>query len=219
MRQFFLIYFFLVALGLTVLGFRGCKSTQPPLEIFPDMDRQMRFSEQGKSGMFEDGRMDRAPIPGTVPTVTDEQAPYANLTPDNRFREDDYVASGKLEDGTFGDGLPVEVSYEAMQEGQEIYNIYCAICHGDSGNGKGVLAAERYGYPTIVSILQSRIMDQPDGELFNTITLGKNTMGPYGSKIRVEDRWKVVMYVRALQRAASATVDDVPVENRGELGL
>lgn len=219
MRQFFLIYFFLVALALTVLGFRGCKSTKPPLEIFPDMDRQMKFAEQGKTGFFNDGRMDRTPVPGTVPTVTDEQAPYTNLTPDNRFREDDYIATGKLADGTFGDGLPVEVSYEAMQEGQDIYAIYCAICHGDSGNGKGVIAQERYGYPTIASLLQTRIMELPDGDIFNTITHGKNTMGPYGSKIRVEDRWKVVMYVRALQRAASATVEDVPAENRGELGL
>jgi mono/diheme cytochrome c family protein len=219
MRQFFIIYFFLVALAVTVLGLRGCKSTKPPLEIFPDMDRQMRFSEQGKTGFFDDGRMDRQPVPGTVPTITEEQAAFPHLTPDNRFRENDYLASGKLPDGTFGDGIPVEVNYQNMQAGQEMFNIYCAICHGESGNGKGVVAQERYGYPTIASLLQTRLMELPDGDIYNTIVNGKNTMGPYGAKIRVEDRWKVVMYVRALQRAASATIEDVPVENRGELGL
>ena len=219
MRQFFIIYFFLAALVLTVMGFRGCKSTKPPLEIFPDMDRQMRFHEQGKTEFFGDKRMDREPVAGTVPFVTDEQETFPHLSPDNRFREDGYLATGKLDAETFGDGIPVEVSAEAMAAGEEIYAIYCAICHGDSGNGKGVVAQERYGYPTIASLLQERIMDLPDGDIFNTITNGKNTMGPYGSKIRVEDRWKVVMYVRALQRAASATIDDVPAENRGELGL
>lgn len=219
MRQFFIIYFFLVALTVTVLGFRGCQSTNPPLEIFPDMDRQMRFSEQGKSGFFDDGRMDRQPVPGTVPTVTEEHEAFPHLSPDNRFRENDYLATGKLADGSFGDGLPVEVSYQHMQAGQELYNIYCAICHGESGNGKGVVAQERYAYPTIASLLQTRLMELPDGDIYNTIVNGKNTMGPYGAKIRVEDRWKVVMYVRALQRAASATIEDVPVENRGELGL
>lgn len=219
MRQFFLIYFFLLALAVTVLGFRGCKSTKPPLEIFPDMDRQARFHEQGQTNFFADTRMDREPIPGTVPFVTEKQETYAHLSPDNRFREDDYLATGKLEDGSFGDDLPVEVSYANMETGRELYAIYCAICHGDSGNGKGVIAQERYGYPTIASLLQTRIMDQPDGEIFNTITHGKNTMGPYGAKIRVEDRWKVVLYVRALQRAASATVEDVPEEHKGELGL
>jgi mono/diheme cytochrome c family protein len=106
-----------------------------------------------------------------------------------------------------------------LREGQKLYNIYCAICHGDSGNGAGVVAQERYGYPTIVSLLLSRIAEQPDGEIYNTIVNGKNTMGAYGSKLRVEERWKVVMYVRALQRAASGTVEDVPQEFRRELGL
>lgn len=219
MRQFFLIYFFLIALALTVLGFRGCQSTKPPLEIFPDMDRQMRFSEQGKTGFFQDGRMDREPVPGVVPTVTDEQERFPHLVPYNRFFEDDYLASGKLEDGAFGDGIPVEVSYENMEHGSDIYAIYCAICHGDSGDGKGVIAQPRYGYPTIASLLQTRIMEQPDGEIFNTITHGKNTMGPYGAKIRIEDRWKVVMYVRALQRASAGTIEDVPAEEKGGLGL
>ncbi|MEX0326615.1 MAG: cytochrome c [Puniceicoccaceae bacterium] len=219
MRQFFIIYFFLAALVLTVMGFRGCKSTKPPLEIFPDMDRQMRFHEQGKTEFFGDKRMDREPVAGTVPFVTEEHEAFPHLSPDNRFREDDYLATGKIDAETFGDGIPVEVSLEAMKEGAEIYEIYCTICHGESGNGKGVVASERYGYPTIASLLQTRLIELPDGDIFNTITHGKNTMGPYGSKIRVEDRWKVVMYVRALQRAASATVDDVPAENRGELGL
>jgi mono/diheme cytochrome c family protein len=219
MRQFFLIYFFLVALVLTVFGFRGCQSTKPPLEVFPDMDRQVRFHEQGKSGFFSDDRMDRQPVAGTVPFVTGEQETYTHLSPDNRFRENDYLATGMLDDGSFGDGIPVEVSYENMRAGQEIYAIYCAICHGDSGNGKGVVAQERYGYPTIANMLQARIVDLPDGDIFNTISNGKNTMGPYGSKIRVEDRWKVVMYLRALQRAGTATIEDVPAEKRGELGL
>lgn len=219
MRQFFIIYFFLLALTLTVLGFRGCKSTKPPIEIFPDMDRQMRFHEQGKTQYFDDDRMDRAPIPGTIPHVTAEQEAYDHLTPYNRLQENDYLATGKLDNGEFGSGFPIDVSYSAMEEGQELYGIYCAICHGDSGNGRGVVAQDRYGYSTIASLLQTRIIDLPEGDIYNTIVNGKNTMGPYGAKIRVEDRWKIVMYVRALQRAATASVEDVPAENKGDLGL
>jgi cytochrome c5 len=219
MRQFFIIYFFLFALVVTALGFRGCKSTKPPLEIFPDMDRQMRFHEQGETGFFNDKRMDREPVAGTVPFVTEAQEAFPHLSPDNRFRENDYLTTGKTAEDVFGDGFPIEVSYDSMMKGQEIYAIYCAICHGDSGDGKGVVAQERYGFPTIASLLQDRLKELPDGDLYNSITNGKNTMGPYGSKIRVEDRWKVVMYVRALQRASAATIEDVPAEKRGELGL
>lgn len=218
MRPFFIIYFFLLAATVSLLGFRGCKSKKPPLEVFPDMDRQMRFHEQGKTGFFSDDRMDRLPVPGTIPHVTDVQEAYIHLSPDNRFRDDVYLASGKREDGTFGSGFPMEVSQEAMKEGRELYTIYCAICHGDSGNGRGVVGQDRYGY-TISSLLQSRIMELPEGDIFNTITMGKGTMGPYGARIRVEERWKIVLYVRALQRAASASIEDVPAEKRGDLGL
>jgi hypothetical protein len=219
MRLFFIIYLFLVFLILTVFGLRGCQSTKTPLEVFPDMDRQNKFHEQSSTRFFEDGRTDRLPVAGTVPFVTEKQETYAHLAPDNRFREDAYLVTGRSEEGEFGSGYPVEVSYENMLRGQELFAIFCAICHGETGNGRGVIAQERYGYPTIVSLLQKRIIDQPEGELFNTITYGKNTMGAYGAKIRVEDRWKVVLYMRALQRAATATVDDVPEAKRGDLGL
>jgi len=57
----------------------------------------------------------------------------------------------------------------------------------------------------------------PEGEIFNTITNGKNTMFPYADKLSAEDRWAVISYVRALQRAHHATIDDVPLEQRGGL--
>ncbi len=50
----------------------------------------------------------------------------------------------------------------------------------------------------------------PDGEIFNTITYGKNLMGAYGANVTVEDRWAIIAYVRALQRSQLATVEDVP---------
>lgn len=219
MRQFFLIYFFLLVVGLSVFGLRGCKSTRPPLEVFPDMDRQSRFHEQGETRLFADGRMDRLPVAGTVPHVTPELENYTHLIPDTKFRENDYLVTGKVSEDTFGDGIPIEITSVSMEQGQEIYQIYCTVCHGASGNGKGVVANPRYTYPTIADLLQKRIMELPDGDIYNTITNGKNTMGAYGSKIRVEDRWKVVMYLRALQRASAASVEDVPAELQGELGL
>ena len=220
MRQFFLIYFFLLAGLLTMLGFRGCKFDNPPMELFPDMDRQNKFHEQAQTPLFADGRTDRPKVAGTVPFVTAKQAEFDHLAPDHRFREDSYLVSGMLADGeTFGDGIPVDLTNVNMLRGQELYSIFCSVCHGETGNGNGVIAHERYGYGTIISILQSRIIDQPDGEIYNTIVWGKNTMGAYGAKLRVEDRWKVVMYVRALQRAATATLDDVPPEHRGDLSL
>lgn len=219
MKYFYTIYFFAVVATVSLLGFRGCTSERTPLEVFPDMDRQHKFRPQAESGFFADRRADRPQVPGSVPHITADQEAFPHTAPDNKFREDGYLATGKQQDGSFGAGFPVPVTHEAMARGQELFNIYCAICHGQTGDGKGVVANERYGYATIISLLQSRLATMPEGEIFNTITYGKNTMGPYGAKIRTEDRWKVILYLRALQRAANGTAADVPADKKGELGL
>lgn len=219
LRQFFIIYFFLLVLLVGVMGFRGCKSSRTPIEIFPDMDRQNKLLEQAESPFFADGRADRPKVPGTVPYITEMEATYPNLTPTTAFVEDDYLATGKLEDGSFGDGLPIEVDAQAMEEGQQLFNTFCYMCHGFSGDGNGVLKNPRYGFATIADLTQTRLVDMPDGEIYNTIAWGKNTMMPYGEKLRIEERWKVVLYVRALQRAAHSTIEDVPTEHRRDLGL
>ena len=61
--------------------------------------------------------------------------------------------------------------------------------------------------------------DRPDGNIYNTINKGFNTMYGYGTKLLPEERWAVVAYVRALQRAGLATPQDVPADKRQELGL
>lgn len=218
-RNFLIIYFFAILMVFSVFGFRGCKSQRTPIEIFPDMDHQAKFHPQDRTSFFPDGRTDRPPVPGAVPFVTTKQEIYDHLRPGGHFREDTYIVTGRSLSGEWGDGIPVEINRVNMERGRELYNIYCAICHGTSGNGRGVIAAERYGYPTIISILQERLIDQPDGQIYNTVANGWNTMKGYASQINVEDRWKVVLYVRALQRAATGTMEDVPEARRGELEL
>ena len=62
-----------------------------------------------------------------------------------------------------------------------------------------------------------RLRAMAEGEIFNTITHGKNTMMSYADKLSPDDRWAVVAYVRALQRAAHGTIKDVPAELQGGL--
>jgi mono/diheme cytochrome c family protein len=62
-----------------------------------------------------------------------------------------------------------------------------------------------------------RVVQQPDGQIFNTISYGKTLMGAYAANLSIEDRWAVVAYVRALQRSRLATLDDVPEAKRSEV--
>src|SRR5207237_1775478 len=102
-----------------------------------------------------------------------------------------------------------------MQRGQERFNITCAMCHGATAAGNGI--AKQHGLNTVVTLQDERIRNMADGEIFNTITHGKNTMMSYGPNVTVNDRWAIVAYLRALQRSQNGTAADVPPEARVEL--
>ena len=203
---------FVVVLLLSVMGFRGLRSTRPPIEVFPDMDHQAKYKPQAGSKFFADGRADR-PLPaGTVPFGRDaRQADPAYL------RADDFRYEGKLADGSFGRGFPaqIEVNRELIERGQGRYQIYCAPCHGTLGDGNGI--TKSYGMLTTPTYHDDRLRGMAEGEIFHTITHGKNTMMSYADKLSPDDRWAVVAYVRALQRAAHGSIKDVPPELRGGL--
>lgn len=209
MRYAYYTLAFLVILTLSVMGFRGMTATRPPIEVFPDMDHQAKYKPQGESEFFADGRAAR-PIPaGTVPRGRTTAADAAYL------RADDALYAGKNADGSFVSGFPILVTRELITRGQNRYQIYCTPCHGATGDGNGI--TKSYGMVATPTYHEDRFRIMPEGEIYNTITNGKNTMMPYADKLSPEERWAVVAYVRALQRAAHATIDDVPLEQRGEL--
>jgi len=226
MLRGFLVIFLLCTIAIiAVFGFRGQTSTGPPLELFPDMVRQMKVRAQAPLNFFADGRGSRVPVGGTVPigyempkpeTTTSLAAAVGPYThPRAGFSAGtDYYDTGKMGDH-WGTGIPLEVSRELMQRGQQRFNITCAMCHGAAAAGNGIV--KQHGLATVVSLQDERIRKMSDGEIFNTITNGKNTMMAYGPTIIVPDRWAIIAYLRALQRSQNAAIADVPEEHRAEL--
>ena len=225
LRGFFVIFLLSAIAVIAVFGFRGQKSTQPPTEVFPDMVRQPKVRAQAPLDFFSDGRGPRLPVPGTVPigyempkpetaeTQAIEVGPWSH--PNASFSVGtNYYNTGKMRD-QWGTGIPVEVTRELMERGQQRFNITCAMCHGPAAAGDGI--TKKYGLATVVSLQDERIRKMSDGEIFNTITNGKNTMMAYGPNIIVPDRWAIIAYLRALQRSQNAAIADVPPEHRGEL--
>jgi mono/diheme cytochrome c family protein len=226
LRGFLLISLLFTIALVAILGFRGEKSTGSPIEVFPDMVRQMKVRAQAPSGFFADGRGPRLPIAGTVPIGYDMPKLETIATPASAAGAPptrahvafsagtDYYDTGKMADH-WGTGIPVEVTPQLMQRGRERFNITCAMCHGAAAGGDGI--TKQYGLATVVTLQDDRIRKMSDGEIFNTITNGKNTMMAYGPNIPVADRWAIIAYVRALQRSQTATIADVPAEHRAEL--
>ncbi|MEN3371356.1 MAG: hypothetical protein V7609_3499 [Verrucomicrobiota bacterium] len=229
MLRGFLFIFLLTGLALVAfLGFRGQKSTGSPIEVFPDMVRQMKVRAQAPLGFFADGRGARVPVAGTVPVgyempkAGSEPSPGAVAIDPNVYSQPhlrfsggpDYFNTGKM--GTnWGTGIPMQVDGYLMERGKQRFNINCAVCHGATGAGDGI--TKQYGLTTVVSLQDESKRKMADGEIFNTITNGKNTMMAYGPNLSVTDRWAIIVYLRALQRSQNATEADVPPEHRAEL--
>ena len=226
LRAFFLIFALVTIAWLAVFGFRGQKSGKPEIEIFPDMVRQPKVRAQSESNFFPDQRGARQPVDGTVPigyemplpedegTAVDQQGEMA-MQPRLGFTEGtDYFNTGKM-GANWGTGIPLEVTPALMQRGEQRFNINCAVCHGPLAAGDGIV--KQYGLATVVSLQDDRLRNMADGEIFNTITHGKNTMMAYGPRVTVHDRWAIICYLRALQRSQHASAADVPPEHQADL--
>ncbi len=219
-KKITIVYVLLIALVVSVLGFRGSKSRREPLYIFPDMDRQQKYYPQLESGFFENGMADQLPPANTVVrgNALDRKAVFSEAYSADHLK-DLFLLTGKDGEGQFASGFPMEVTHEMMAKGKERYDIFCSACHGYAGDGNG--AIKNFPGPSLApaNLTQDLFVQQPEGEIYNTIANGKNTMMAYGDKLNPEERWAVVLYVRALQRAANGSVEDVPDSERKGLGL
>src|ERR1700704_6468516 len=228
LRGFFLIFLLIGVAIVAVFGFRGQTSTGSPIEVFPDMVRQMKVRAQAPLAFFADGRGSRVPVAGTVPigyempNGNSEASPGVapvpsemNAQPHLGFSSgNDYFNTGKM--GTnWGTGFPLPVNVDLMERGKQRFNINCAICHGPTAAGNGM--TKQYGLATVVTLQDERIRNMADGEIFDTITHGKNTMLAYGPNVTVNDRWAIICYLRALQRSQNGTANDVPASASAEL--
>lgn len=223
LRYFFALFFIAVIAVLAIAGFRGEISTRRPIEIFPDMDDQPKYRPQHESSFFADGKIQRAPVEGTVPRgysnpgisySTSASNSQVLVAPAGFSTQPDYTDTGKIGE-EWGTGIPLDLNLEVMERGRERFNINCAICHGETGAGNGII--KQYGLATIVSIIDERVSAYPDGQIFDVITHGKGNMGSYGANIAVPDRWAIVAYLRALQRSGTATAKDVPPDELAKL--
>jgi hypothetical protein len=220
LRYFFLTFILVAVCVVGLAGVRGTKMSTPPLEIFPDMDHQPKIQPQHPSNFFADGRGNRKPVKGTIPLGYNIPGSFYQVSASNRVDNagfsnfPDYAHTGKMDD-VYGDGIPLEVNEKLMARGRERFEINCSICHGHTGAGDGII--KTFGLVTIASLQDERIRVMPDGQLFSTITNGKNTMGAYGPQIAVEDRWAIVAYLRALQKSQHVKLAELTEAQRTEL--
>jgi mono/diheme cytochrome c family protein len=176
-----------LALALLALsGCRGCTSSRPPIHPNPNMYNQPRYEPQAASAFFYNGQAMRPPVPGTV-----ARGELRDLTKDGPYW------MGKAAGGAFVTAIPMPVDDAVRERGKQRFEIYCAACHDKGGDGKGILF-ERGKVPT-PSFHTDKLLQMPDGQIFDTITNGTGLMPSYRYPIPVRDRWAIIVYLRALQ--------------------
>lgn len=193
---------------LVVIAYsRTAHSRKAPLHVFLDMDDQPKYKSQRLNPLFADRREQRPQVAGTVAR--------------GQMRGDAHLYEGAV-GGEWVATFPFEVTEAVMKRGQDRYGIYCAVCHGSSGNGNGMVSvrAEELAEGTWVpptDLRSDTVRERPVGHLYNTIANGIRNMPGYGKQIEVSDRWAIVAYVRALQRSQRASIEDVPQTIRPSL--
>ena len=99
------------------------------------------------------------------------------------------------------------VTADVLKRGQQQYDIFCGMCHGDNGEGDGRLKGK---FPVPPSLHSSKVRDDwSDGRIYHVITVGQNSMPAYDKQIPSDDRWAIIHYLRAMQRSLNAKESDI----------
>jgi cytochrome c553 len=154
-----------------------------------------------RSEFFRDNDMASRPLP-------------AHTIARGQLEEDEAFYTGKIGTNLVTE-FPMPITREVLLRGQQRFNIYCAPCHGRTGDGKGMIPQR--GYPAPPSYHIERLRTAPVGHFFDVVTHGYGVMYSYANRVEPDDRWAIAAYIRALQLSQDAKIADVPNENRAQL--
>ena len=176
-----------------------------------DMQDQPKAIAYRESKFYKDENASRQLVEGTVPRgfLRQDRAFYfgKKSTPSAQPSPALTQAAGPQVSSTNAAALypddvetfPIPISKTDIDRGQERYNIYCSVCHGMTGYGDGMVARRGFNKPAPASYHQDRLRQAPVGHFFDVMTNGWGAMPAYASQIPVEDRWRIIAYIRALQ--------------------
>lgn len=200
------IYHILLIVLIIFLWSCKAKNDFPGLEFAPNMYHSVPYEglsqiKNEKEGKWLSNREDglgefynsnpnnpylmnmREPVANTVKRSEHGYLPY-------RIHKDSAEYAGRVLKN------PLDSTTEIVSEGKALYSIYCVSCHGETGQGDGLVGKVFLGVP---AYNLGRVKDLPEGQIFHTITHGRGRMMPHGSQVAVDERWRITRYVQVLQ--------------------
>ena len=174
-----------LSVGTLLVLATACGNHEKPNVIYmPDMAYSPSIKAQEVDGK---GRGMGIPVPGTI-------------------ARNEYPYHGVSEDAAASLNNPLKRTRANLKRGQEMFNIYCKVCHGKFGEGDGSVVPRFPQPPTLQS---DKIKNWKDGQIFHIMTMGRGLMPSYARQVDASDRWKIVHYVRVIQRAKNPTAQDL----------
>lgn len=179
-------------LALGSVGAMGCRQ---------DMHDQPKLKPYRSSDFFADGSGMRA-LP-------------AHTVARGSLREDTHFFTGRMADGSMATELPMPMTKALLKRGQDRFKIYCTPCHGQLGDGRGMVVRRGYKQPT--SYHDERLRQVPIGYFFDVMTNGFAVMPSYAAQVAPADRWAIAAYIRALQLSQRVDAASLTAEQRAAL--
>jgi mono/diheme cytochrome c family protein len=192
MKRSTIVFCGLAALLIAAIGCSDVKRT-PGKVYMPDMANSRAYETYSANPVFADGRTSQGPVAGTV--KRGEEYPV-HIEMDKAGDTVNYFASRSLPNPF--DSLDAD----QMKETERLYLINCGICHGAKLDGNGPLWKDGDGpYPAKPASLvgDAKYESMPAGQMFYSITYGKNLMGSYASQLTAKQRWQVITYIKSKQ--------------------
>src|SRR5690606_10661768 len=169
----------LAVLSVTVVSCFNDK--KPNYQFFPNMYESVAYETYSETAAFANGKEAQLPAEGSIPRGF-EPYEYADTTEG-------------LEDARANLVSPLAEGDYKPEKAKELYTIYCAVCHGDKGDGQGI-SAKREKFLGVTNY-----NDRPvtEGSVFHVATYGLESMGSYANQLNHAERWQVARYVMSLK--------------------
>ena len=173
-----------IIFAITFLGIllKSCAdSSRPNYQYFPNMYESIGYDTYSESDAFNNNIEAQIPVEGTIARGWE---PY------------DYPDSNEGYEMAKSNLLsPLEISDNNLSQGKELYEIYCSVCHGDKGDGMGILA-QREKFLGIPAYIDREITP---GSIYHILMYGINAMGSHASQVNSEERWQIAQHVMELR--------------------
>ena len=188
------VFLLVLVIGVFALNFAlEADLTQRNIDLLPGMVESVAYESFTANSVLDGGVTLQLPPAGTIPRqhlplhyeATPEDAVRAGLELENPYAPDDT---------------------DAVARGEVVFNTYCNLCHGPSGEGDGPVASR--GFPTPASLIAPNARSLADGRIFHVVSYGQGNMPGHAAQIDSTDRWKVTLWVRKLQSEAGPPVEE-----------